>query len=130
MKYKNQKQEDDHEPIFYDTLGGQGAIDAVVDAFYQRILADERINKHFDNTDMDRQRKHQAAFISQALGGPQSYSGRSMSKAHAGLNLSKDDFGAVAGHLADTLASFNVPQEHINTIIGKVATLEPDIISK
>ena len=56
------------EPL-YDRLGGQDAISKVVDVFYEKVLADETVNKFFEETDMEKQRRHQSLFISWALGG-------------------------------------------------------------
>lgn len=64
----------------YEKLGGQQAIDQVVDDFYKRVLADDTINHFFAHTDMEKQRRHQTAFISYALGGANQYTGRSMKK--------------------------------------------------
>ena len=55
----------------YEKLGGQAAVVAVVEEFYKRInLADDRINFIFDQTDMDRLKRHQTAFISFAVEDP------------------------------------------------------------
>lgn len=80
----------------YDRLGGQDAISKVVDVFYEKVLADETVNKFFEETDMEKQRRHQSLFISWALGGPNQYSGRSMELAHKGMNLTDEHFGAIA----------------------------------
>ena len=111
-------------------LGGQEAITAVVDEFYKRILADDLIKHFFDNTDMEKQRRHQAQFISFALGGPNQYTGKSMEKAHEGMNIQPEHFNAVAGHLAGALAHFNVPAEDIDTVISHVASLRDSVIYK
>ncbi|MBL0387586.1 group 1 truncated hemoglobin [Tumebacillus sp. ITR2] len=112
----------------YEKLGGQESISAVVDNFYDRVLADPTINEFFKHTDMEKQRRHQAAFISFALGGPHQYSGKSMEKAHAGMNLQEEHFNAVAKHLGDALADFNVPAADIDAVITHVATLKDSII--
>ena len=39
-----------------EKLGGEGAISAVVDKFYDFMLTDERVNAFFKNTDMAKQR--------------------------------------------------------------------------
>jgi hemoglobin len=114
----------------YEILGGKPALGAVVDEFYERILSDPQTARFFGQTDIERQRKHLTAFLVLALGGPNEYSGRGMEKAHAGLGITKADFGAVAGHLVQTLQAFNVPQQHINTIVGTVAGLEARIVGK
>lgn len=114
----------------YEQLGGQESISAVVDNFYERVLADETVNHFFVNTDMEKQRRHQAAFISFALGGPQKYSGMSMEKAHAGLNLQPEHFTAIATHLAGALQHFQVPQDKIDEVIATVATLKDAVLYK
>lgn len=113
----------------YEKLGGQQAVEQVVDDFYNRILADDTVKQFFAQTDMKKQRRHQTAFISYALGGPQ-YTGRSMEKAHAGLNLQPEHFDAIAKHLGEALAVNSVPQEDINTILERVATLKEAVLYK
>ncbi|MDD9267355.1 group 1 truncated hemoglobin [Paenibacillus sp. GCM10023248] len=120
----------DQTTTLYDKLGGEQAIGKVVDYFYELILADDTINDFFKNTDMEKQRKHQTKFISFALGGPNQYSGLSMAKAHTGMNLQPEHFQAVAGHLANALAHFGVPQSDIDQVIGHVAALKDDILYK
>lgn len=44
-------------------LGGQPAVDAVVDKFYDIMLADPVVNHYFKNTDMTRQRSQQKSFL-------------------------------------------------------------------
>jgi hemoglobin len=114
----------------YEILGGKPALSAVVDAFYQRILADPLTAHFFASTNMDRQRQHLTVFLMLALGGPNTYSGRSMEKAHAGLGITKADFGAVAGHLVQTLEALQVPQVHIDSVVERVASLEGNIVGQ
>ena len=114
----------------YDQLGGEAAITAVVDYFYELILADDTVNHFFYNTDMEKQRKHQAKFFSFALGGPNQYTGASMAKAHAGMNLQEEHFKAIATHLHDALAHFGVGADEINQVLAKVSTLKDDILHK
>lgn len=54
----------------YEKLGGEQAIKQVVDDFYTRVLADDTVKSFFAHTDMEKQRRHQTAFISFALGSP------------------------------------------------------------
>lgn len=79
---------------------------------------------------MDHLRKHQVRFISFALGGPNQYSGRSMRRAHDGLGISEAQFGAVAGHLAASLVSFDVSATLIDQVIGHVAQLKGEIVEQ
>ena len=114
----------------YEKLGGQQAVKQVVDDFYNDVLADDIVNHFFAHTDMEKQRRHQTAFISYALGGPGQYTGRSMEKAHAGLNLQPEHFDAIVKHLSDALAEHSVSPEEIDAVIERVATLKEAILYK
>ena len=39
----------------YEQIGGAAAVDAAVDIFYRKVLADERICDFFDTVDMEGQ---------------------------------------------------------------------------
>lgn len=114
----------------YDTLGGEEAIRKVVDYFYELVLADDTVNGFFKETDMEKQRDHQAKFIGFALGGPNQYSGQSMEKAHEGMNIQPVHYEHIVKHLHDALAHFGVKEADIQSALGKVGTLKDDILYK
>ncbi len=114
----------------FEKFGGEGTITKVVDYFYGLVLADKTVSHFFENTDMEQQRKHQSAFISFALGGPKQYTGKSMTKAHEGMNLQPEHFDAIAKHLHDALAHFGVDETDIDAVITKVASLRDDVLYK
>lgn len=119
------------EQTLYEKFGEEGAISKVVDYFYSElVLKDETVSHFFEHTDMEKQRKHQAKFLSFALGGPNQYSGRSMAKAHEGLNLQPEHFNAIAKHLHDALAHFGVSESDIDQALTKVVSLKDDILYK
>ncbi|MEW9669333.1 group 1 truncated hemoglobin [Ammoniphilus sp. 3BR4] len=119
------------EQTLYEKAGGEEAIAKVVDYFYSElVLKDPTVNKFFENTDMEKQRRHQTKFISFALGGPNQYTGTSMAKAHEGMNLQPEHFHAIANHLHDALAHFGVSESDIDQALSKVATLKDDILYK
>jgi hemoglobin len=107
----------------YDKLGGENYIEKIVDDFYKYILADNSINHFFANTVMDKQRRHQTAFISYALGGRNKYTGRSMEKAHTGLNLQPEHTDAILKHLSNAMAVHGISPEEINEVITQVSQL-------
>lgn len=114
----------------YDKVGGEKAISQVVDYFYELVLKDNTVNHFFKNTDMEKQREHQTKFISFALGGPKQYTGKSMAKAHEGMNLQDAHFQAIATHLHDALAHYGVAESDIDTALTKVSSLKDDILHK
>ena len=71
----------------YERLGGEGAIKSVVDKFYVYMLDDARVKEFFKNTDMNKQRKRQADFITMVTGGPNKYDGMDMKKAHDNMKI-------------------------------------------
>lgn len=118
------------QTTLYEQLGGQAAINAVVEEFYARVLADEKVRDLFKNTDMEKQKRHQAAFIAYATGGPNRYQGRTIKKAHEGLGITEEQFMAVATHLSDSLKHFNVPQHLIDQVIELFASLKGDVVEQ
>lgn len=104
----------------YEKLGGAEAVKVAVDKFYNRVLADDRVNHFFANTDMALQRQHQAAFLTYAFGGTAHYDGRTMREAHRKLveeqGLTGEHFDAIAEDLLLTLQEMGVAQELIDEV--------------
>src|SRR5215470_8514444 len=92
----------------YEKLGEEAAIAKVVDGFYERVLADGSLAPFFDGVDMPALRRHQAAFLGAATGGPQPYTGPDLAAAHAGRGITDEHFDRVAEHLAAALANAGV----------------------
>ena len=113
----------------YEEIGGQDALIAVVDDFYDRVLADPELTKFFTGTNLARLKGMQVEFFAVALGGPDAYRGRTMQEVHHGLGIAQNHFDLVAGHLNDALAAAGVPGDTADTIIGTVAPLAADIVS-
>lgn len=106
----------------YEKIGGQAAVDLAVDKFYDRVLADARIQHFFDNMDMDKQRGHQRAFLTYAFGGTNEYQGRSMRQAHRGLvmnqGLNEGHFQAVLENLQATLQELGVAPDLVTEVMA------------
>lgn len=118
----------------YEQLGGEAAVNAAVDIFYRKVLADHRINRFFDNTDIEKQAAKQKAFLTMAFGGPNNYNGTDMRQAHAHLvkKLGLDDshFDAVMEHLGATLQELNVPQALISQAAAIAESTRNDVLGR
>lgn len=66
----------------YEDIGGAATVRAVLDVFYSRVLADPTLGPFFLGTDIDRLKHAQERFFQQALGGAETYCGRSVADAH------------------------------------------------
>jgi len=78
----------------------------------------------------DEENIKQKAFLTMAFGGPNSYTGKDMREAHAGMALTEEHFGAVAEALVGTLEELNVPQEHIDSIVGIAVSVKADVLNQ
>lgn len=113
----------------YEQIGGQEALIAVVDDFYERVLADPQLAGFFRGSNMSRLKGKQVEFFAQALGGPAEYSGLSMKDAHRGRGIGQQQFDLVAKYLSESLLAAGVPSDTVDAIIGAVAPLSGDIVS-
>lgn len=114
----------------FDKLGGAASIDAAVDIFYRKVLADERISHFFDTIDMEAQHVKQKAFLTMAFGGPNNYSGKDMREAHKHMNLTEEHFNAVAEHLVGTLQELGVSQEDIDSVVTIAVSVKADVLNQ
>lgn len=114
----------------YERIGGEAAVDAAVDLFYRKVLADDRISHFFDTVDMDRQRVKQKAFLTMAFGGPHNYSGKDMRAAHAKMNLNEVHFDAVMENLGATLKELGVPDELIGEAAAVALSVKDDVLNR
>jgi hemoglobin len=117
----------------FEKLGGEAAVNAAVDIFYRKVLADNSISRFFDTTDMEAQHAKQKSFLTMAFGGPNNYTGADMRAAHAPLvkeGLNEAHFNAVAGHLQSTLKELAVPEELIDEVINIAASTKDDVLNR
>lgn len=118
------------EQSLYHRLGGQAAIDGAVEAFYVKVLADERVNHFFEDINMASQRRKQKAFLAAALGGPLPWTGKNMRKAHEDLDIKEQDFNAIAENLVATLKDLGISQPLIDETIAIVASTKNDVLNR
>jgi hemoglobin len=119
------------ESSLYHKLGGKAAIDAAVESFYVKVLADARIKDFFSDINMTAQRRKQKAFLSAAFGGPEPWTGKDMRKAHENLpGLNETHFNAVAENLQKTLEELKVPKDLIDQVMAIAASTKNDVLNR
>jgi len=117
----------------YETLGGAAAIDAAVDIFYRRVLADAYISPFFEGVDMNTQAAKQKSFLTMVFGGPNNYTGKDMREGHRHLvqrGLDGSHFDHVLAHLRSTLAELGVGEDLIQTVIDTAETTRDDVLDR
>ena len=118
----------------YERIGGQPAVMAAVDLFYEKMLADEVTRPFFEALDMEAQTKKQIAFMTWAFGGPIEYRGRDLRTAHANLvrtqGLTDIHFDAVAKHLRSTLIELGLSAGLVNEALQIVASTRNEVLGR
>jgi hemoglobin len=117
------------ETTLYERIGGEAAVSAAVDRFYERVLADPELKNFFTSVSMPRLKAHQFAFLSQALGGPRQYTGAAMRDAHSKLTIEQRHFDGVAIHLVETLRELGVSAEIIAAVVSALTPLSAQIVN-
>jgi hemoglobin len=112
----------------FERLGGQPAIDAVIDDFAGNVLADQRINKKFARTNKPRLVAMLKSFVCSATGGPCQYTGLSMKDSHRNMAVTDAEFGALVEDLVKSLDKFKVPEQEKGELLAALGPLGPDII--
>ncbi|MDI1315024.1 group 1 truncated hemoglobin [Prosthecobacter sp.] len=118
------------EDSLYQKLGGKGAMEAAIDAFYVKVLADDRVKHFFDDVSMDKQRRKQKEFLSAAFGGPLPWTGKDMRKAHEGMGITEEQFNAIAENLVNTLKDLKIRQELIDQVVAIALTTKDDVLER
>jgi len=120
----------------YDRLGGVYAIASVVDAFIERLLANNTLNAN-PAIDAARKRVPKAglkfqvtALVCEVTGGPCKYTGRTMKESHSHLNITEKEWDAMVADFTTTLNQFKVPAGEQKELINIVAKTKPDIVTK
>ncbi len=119
------------ENSLYHKLGGKAAIDAAVELFYTKVLADNRIKHYSDDINMSKQRRKQKEFLAAAFGGPIPWTGKDLRAAHANLpGLNDTHFSAVAENLQKTLVELKIKKELIDQVMAIAASTHDDVLNR
>jgi hemoglobin len=111
-------------------IGGPPALQATVEIFYEKIIADESLAKFFEGVNMESLKIHQHRFLTLVLTEiPKDLDmGRILSGTHARLfdmGLNETHFDSVAGHLVASLKNLEVQDKMINEVVAVLAPLRP-----
>jgi hemoglobin len=120
-------------PTLYKRLGGYDALAAVTDEFLGRVAADTVLNPFFlglEKPAMDRVRQMVVDQLCAATGGPCVYVGKTMKESHATLDITNAIFDRFVGHIRATLVRFAVPSREQNELLGALAGMRADIVTK
>jgi hemoglobin len=120
----------------YDRIGGAPTVSAVVEQFFDRVVADPQLRRYFHvdgdptiaRTDPARLREHFTTLVATLLGAPVRYEGRNLAEAHRGLGVCADDYDRMSDLFLATLSASGVPDDIGAVVAEKFAALKPLIV--
>ena len=113
----------------YEQIGGEAAVTAAVDLFYEKILADDLLMEFFQDVNMTFLKAHQKSLITFLCGGNNAYKGKDLRTAHRHLKLEEVHFDQIVLHLTDTLNELGVPEDIVSKIIEKIEFLRFEVLN-
>jgi hemoglobin len=118
----------------YERLGGEAAVMAAVDLFYQKVMADDLVRPFFEGLDMAAQTRKQVSFMAHAFGGPSEYLGRDLRTAHRDLvhkkGLGDAHFDRIAELLKATLEELGVDEASVAEAVNLVAGTRDEVLDR
>jgi hemoglobin len=115
----------------YERLGGYDAIAAVVDSLLPRLESDAQLGRFWANRGDDgiaREKQLLIDYLCASAGGPTLYTGRDMPTSHKGMGISDTDWKIFIEHIKATLASFQVPQQEQDDVLGFIESTKAGIV--
>lgn len=98
----------------YERIGGSATINAAVNTFYRKILADPRLRQFFDGVDLRHLQARQSMFLSMLTGGKVVYTRKQLRTAHAGaraLGMDDSHFDILVSYFREALDEVGVAPE-------------------
>jgi hemoglobin len=114
----------------FERAGGFSSVRKIVSAFYDRVLDEPIVGRHFADLDMARLVDHQAKFIAQVMGGPAAYTDEQLQRTHARLGITQAEFAVMADLLHETLEDFAMPAEDIEAVDRSFRQREAFIVAR
>ena len=118
------------EERLFVRLGGEAKLKAAVDELIDVILADERINFAFAETDLPKFKHLLYTQLCELAAGPCIYDGRDMRSAHAKLPLTNAHFNALTEDLYIAFDRVGVSYPTQNELIALLAPMQRDVVVK
>lgn len=118
------------QKTLFEEIGGYASVEALIDRFYERVLADPMLKPFFENTDVDKLLRMQTAFFSLALGGPEPKFEISLYEAHQGRGIGVEHLTRYTEHLIETLNEVGVREEQMQRIYERISTFSNDILGE
>jgi hemoglobin len=122
-------------PHLYERMGGQPGVTAIVDSFYDMLKQDPMMMRTFEGMFNDETGQRADRFKTMMRGlmcymgdGGCWYVGLSMYAAHAHMDITEDEYGAMMDHLDRAMAINDIGADERKEMIDLFNELKADIV--
>jgi hemoglobin len=116
-------------PVF-EQFGGKPGLDALMEDFMIKLIEDSRTREYFAEADQ----KHIKQMLSEQfcviLGGPCTYTGKSMKEAHARLAINRGGFNALVEDLQLAMDMHEIPFRAQNKLLARLAPMHREVVTQ
>lgn len=106
----------------------EATIDAAIDRFYDRVIADPLLKIHFEKTNLSSKKASFKTYIMALLGHSEKYKGRTIYEAHLGRQITDLGFDYFVNYFGDALRELNVQEDRISGILAKLQPMKNDVV--
>jgi len=118
------------EATLYDRLGGHDGIKTIVADIWQNHVSNPLIKQRYINSDPENVKRLVTEMCCAGFGGPETYTGQDMLKAHTGMNINEAEFIAVCDDVLSALDKNHVDQREKDEILCILYSLKGDIVHR
>ena len=112
----------------YARMGGEPVVSAVVSDTLDRVVADPRLKRSFEGSDLGRIKRLLVEQICDLGGGGCRYSGDSRGDVHAGHHISEAEFFGLVELLRASMRQHHVGLRERNELLALLAPMERDVV--
>lgn len=112
----------------FERLGGSPAVTAVASALVAKLVADVELGPFFKSTNVPDLVFGMTSFLSNAFGAHGAYTGESLRKAHAKMNITESQFNLVISYVTDVMNDLGVPAPLQTEVLGQLQATKGDIL--
>ena len=113
----------------YRQLGGQPGLQALMDDFMQRLLADPRMNPFFKDADHAHVKAELVTQVCEVSGGPCRRDGPDMKRVHEGMDIDRAAFNALVEVLQQSMDARGIAFSTQNRLLALLAPMHREIIN-
>jgi len=117
------------DDALYRQLGAQPGLEALMQDFMQRLLADPRMNPFFKEADQAHIQAELVLQICELSGGPCRREGPDMKRVHEGVDIDRAAFNALVEVLQRSMDARGIPFGTQNRLLALLAPMHREIIN-